>query len=109
MHLRTLLTLLAVGAFASPAMGQGGLIGRSEPPSFRGREDVEAQLDRSVLGAVPSPEGKYYPAQDVPVEALTSRPRRRVSGRGEIIARDSSPILYAITHPLAARRSRGTR
>jgi len=109
MHLRPLLTLLAVGAFASPAMGQGGLIGRSEPPSYRGREDVDAQFERTIIGAVPSPEGKYYPAQDVPVEALTSRPSRKVRGRGEIIPRNSSPILYAITHPLAARRSRGTR
>jgi len=95
MHLRPLLALLAVGAFASPAMGQGGIIGRSGPPS--------AQLERTVIGAVQAEETFSPPVPDVRVPTEARFGRARGIARGEIIASNSRPILYALTHPRAAR------
>lgn len=95
MHLRPLLALLAVGAFASPAMGQGGIIGRSGPPS--------AQLERTVIGAVQAEETFSPPVPDVRVPTQARFGRARGIARSEIIASNSRPILYALTHPRAAR------
>ena len=65
MHLRRLLTLLAFGADASPALGQGGITSRSGPPS--------TQFDRLVADDVQAKATFLPPVPDVrlPTEACS--------------------------------------